>query len=548
MKYLVTLFILLLLAACAAQDEPRKKVQDGLTKSHYPDGTPEIETLYDKGTRVSIKHFYPSGQLHTEIDSLGNYRQYFADGTLAMEFTEKDGKKIGDEKIYYSNGNPRSILKYKDDGVCYLREDFYENGAMKSSCKIVQKPKRHEICQTFYKSGQKRMVTTDDDRYTLYYENGTLEKESVYRGDVLVEEREYYATGNPKEITKYTGAPVKGCSRLCNLSEEVSFYTNGKIKDSCYVEKPLDWDGKSGRELARVCKKFYENGNVKENPVYLNAKLKEKKEYYSSGVLKEHKVFGGKDLKEMKEYYSSGTLREYTVYGDSGKQSLRVTRYKNGLLRDSCFHVDSRFEKSFRNDVCNNFSREGKPRNLWVAKEGTLLEKRFHDNEKLESLVIYGTEGKLAYTRYFEDGSVKDSCFVLYRNGESRDICKWYGNDRSLYLSQVLKGDTIYEKKFNAGMLMSECAIVWKGRSDETSRCKSYYKEGTLRDSSIKIQKPDSIFSQIYGCDREGKFNRYAESRYWKNGNLTGTDDKYCNVVNGELVDCREEHLQRGEK
>ena len=519
MNVLIVVLAAFFLFSCSGKNSV-SPMRHGVIKSTYPDGKIEVEIRYENGVRVSpIRHFYPSGQLHTEVDTAGNYRQYFADGTLAMEFTEKDGKKIGEEKIYYSNGNPRSILKYKD-GVCFLREDFYDNGVMSSSCKIEQEPKRHEICQTFYRSGKKRMVTTDDGQRTLYYESGALEKESVYRDDVLVEERENYPSGNPKRISKYCKQIPKGC-RYCALETEVSYYGNGNMKDSCYVEKPLDWDGKSSQGLLLACKNYFENGTVKKNSVYSNANLLETREYYSSGELEKYVAYDGK--------------------GARGNVTVEIRYRKDGMVTDSCF-------VSLGNRVCNRYRNDGAPSILYTEKEGLQRVRKFHANGNVKSLKVYGAEGELYRANYDIKGMLRDTCFSLYHGKDRFDVCSCYENDGTPLTVRQVVGDTIFEKRYGGEQLMSECAIVWRGREDEFRRCKSYHRDGALRDSSIKVQKPDSIYSQIYGCDKEGKFNRYAESRYWKNGNLMGTDDKYCNVVNGELVDCREEHLQRGEK
>ena len=532
------LLLFLALVGCAGQDKAVLE-RNGAARNYYPDSTLEIEVVYKNGVRTSIRHFYPSGKLHTEVDSAGNYRQYFENGTLAMEFTEKEGKKIGDEKIYFSNGKPKSILKYKD-GVCYHRDDYHNNGSIASACKIVRSPERREICQTFYKSGKPKTVTDDDGHYTDYYENGKVKRDFVYRGDTLVEEREYYETGTPKELTRYNGVRIKGCVGRCNWSENISYYANGKIQDSCYMDKPLDWDGKSGRGIVRVCKKFYENGNLSEEPVYRNAKLVEKKKYYSSGMLKEHEFFGEKGLVEKKEYYPSGTLYKYVVYEDgrSYKQFSQVSYYKNGLVRDSCFNVDSSYKKSFGGNVCNYFSHEGIPRELYIEKEGSLLKQTFHDDGKLESSDVYGAVGKLAYTRYFEDGSVRDSCFLLRRGGEYRDVCKKYGKGRSLSLLQILKGDTIYEKRYLEEKLMSECAIVWNGSHDEESDCKSYNRDGSLRDSTINKIKKDFIFRQYFRCDEKGKYVRaFEEKHFIKEDGRYGDGYSASYYMNGFLRD-----------
>jgi antitoxin component YwqK of YwqJK toxin-antitoxin module len=509
---------ILLLASCAGESSSTPKPRNVLFKSDYSDGSTELEVLYRNEARVSLKYFYPSGNIHTEIDSFGNYRQYFADGKLAMEFAEKDGKKIGDEKIYYSTGSLRSILKYKD-GICFLREDFYENGTMSSSCKILREPKRHEICQTFYKSGNRRTVTTDDGHRTYYYESGALEKESVYRGDTLVEERENYPSGNPKRIAKYNNLVPKGC-RYCALETEVSYYGNGNMMDSCYVEKPLSWDGKTDKGLFRACKKFYENGNVKKSPVYENGNLLESKEYYSSGELEKYVAYDG--------------------IGPEGKNTVEIRYRKDGMVTDFCFVSLGRM-------VCNRYRNDGSPSILYMERDGVQRVQEFHANGSVESSKYYSADGELARAHYDIKGTLRDTCFSLYHEKDRFDVCSYYETDGTPRTVQMVVGDTIFEKRFNRVLLMSECAIVWRGKEYESRRCRSYYKDGILRDSSIRIQKPDSIYYQTYGCDKEGKFDRYAENRYRRNGNVEQNDDKYCKIVNGKLVDCREEHRRREE-
>ena len=529
------LLLFLALVGCAGQDKTAP-MRNGAARNYYPDSTLEIEVVYKNDVRTSIRHFYPSGKLHTEVDSAGNYRQYFENGTLAMEFTEKDGKKIGDEKIYYSNGKPKSVLKYKD-GKCYHRDDYYNNGAIESACNIARKPRWREDCQTFYKSGTPKVVTDNDGHNTYYYENGKVKQDFVYRGDTLVEDREYYETGNPKRITRYDGIRVKGCVWPCNLSEEISYYANGKIKDSCYIDKPLDWDGISRQEMARVCRNFYENGNVSDEPVYRDAKLIEKKKYYSTGVLEKHEFYGEKGYLEKKEYYPSGSLFKHVVYEDysSGRESLNVSYYKNGVVRDSCFEVDPTGNK--RINVCNRFNHDGKPLNLFIEKDGSFLEQTFYDDGKLKSVDVYGAVGKLAYTRYFEDGSVRDSCFLLRRGGEYRDVCKKYGENGSLSLLQTLKGDTIYEKKFNKEILMSECAIVWNGSKDEESVCKSYTQDGNLRDSVIKRDKKEISSYRRFFRDTNGVMVLLNESEYVETE--FGVNQKFARnyYINGSLMD-----------
>ena len=64
---------------------------------------------------------------------------------------------------------------------------------------------------------------------------------------------------------------------------------------------------------------------------------------------------------------------------------------------------------------------------------------------------------------------------------------------------------------------MSECAIVWNGSHDEESACKSYNRDGSLRDSTINKSKKDFIFRQYFRCDEKGKCVRAFEEKHFIN-------------------------------
>lgn len=517
-KYIFVALTVVAFASCAGQDSATSRPHDGTFKSNYPDGTLELEVSYKGGTRA-IRYFYPSGKLHTEVDTAGNYHQYFEDGTLAMEFTEKDGKKIGEEKIYYSNGKLNSVLKY-DDGVCYHRDAYYGDGVLMSACDIVRQPKRREICQSFYKSGKPQRVTDADGHYTLFHENGVVKQDFLYRGDTLVEKREFYATGSPKNITRYNGIQIKECG-LCNLQEDLTYYADGVVKDSCYTVKPPDWDGETRRGVVKACKQFYEDGALKSEPIYRNGELSETKMYYPSGKLKEHKVY----------------------QGAGGEQKVvSETRYNaEGLVSHSCFM------SVVNRKVCNRFGSEGQPVMLYSERDGKLEEKTFFANGNVKSVQIDSSIGKLSYTLYDMEGAVLRSCTTLHRGEKSYDVCNTYGKDGSPQELRTVKGDTIFEQRFFKEKLLTQCAILWYGDSS-AQYCKSFRPDGALRDSTVEVRQKGYYSRHGYTCDEKGNFIHYVEDVVIQKGDLYIEDAKYCKVVEGEIVDCKEEHFRRGEE
>lgn len=530
LRYLNVLIVILLsflVTSCSLHtgakelSETKKNVPDGWFRTYYSEGQLELEVNYENGLRISpIRHFYPSGQLHTEVDTDGNYHQYFEDGTLAMEFTEKNGKKIGEEKIYYSNGSLNSVLKYRD-GECYWRDDYHRNGVIRSSCKILRgtKRERREICNSFDTLGRPIRVTADDGRYVEYHENGTVKKDFVYHGDTLAEEREYYPSALPKEIVKYADYYI-GKSMRPAIATKVSFYENGKMKDSCYVERTSNFDPKTGRGLVHVCKTFYENGNPEKVPLYVDGVIQQKTEYYPTGIVK---------------------LRQKYALSDNHERPVEEVRFfTNGLVMDSCF------TGPFGRQVCNRFTPESKPKILFSDINGMQRFLSYYDNGMLREYNLADTVGELNVVRYYESGTMKDSCWTMKVGNNRNKICNWYDEDGLPKTLRTVQKDTIYEKHFKKDTLIIDCKKVWMSRDDEENYC-NFYKTRGGPFSETRIKKPNYEYVQRNQMDEQGKRTKFSEKTYRQNDKEIIVEYRNCDVENDSLINCKQ-NVDRAER
>ena len=55
---------------------------------------------------------------------------YNGDGQLILSSEMKDGKKNGEEKAYYDNGNLKSMFEYQNDVIHGKSKNWYENGEL----------------------------------------------------------------------------------------------------------------------------------------------------------------------------------------------------------------------------------------------------------------------------------------------------------------------------------------------------------------------------------------------------------------------------------
>lgn len=494
--------------SCAGQNHSPPK--NGWFRTYYPDGTLETEIRYENGVRVSpIKYYYPSGKLHTFVDTAGNYRQYFEDGTLAMEFTEKNGEKIGDEKIYYTNGNLNSVLKYREDGECFRRDDYDRNGKMKSSCKIFHDPKSREVCETFDSAGVARKTVDDDGHDVQYHPNGNKKMDQVYHGDTLVEEREYYPSGKIMEVYRFD-RPFTWKTKYVAVVSRIKYYENGNMSDSCYVEKSSKWDGETNKGLVHICKTFYDNGKVQTAPVYLDGCLVQSYEYYPSGTLKEHQVYDG---------------------DCSGKNIASARYYTNGNMNDTCFRaMDQKF--------CSVYYPDGKPMHLRTLRDSSWREEDFYENGKMRSLKESDKRGSLFRMDYDENGMLRDSCRRVRIGGKDKEICNYFDVREGVPTRlERVHGDTLIEEHYYDGWVRQKCTVVWKDYDDETRICLTYKDKGELRDSSIIIRKRNFSSSERFGFRDERTL--YAKDVYREEGDLRIYETESCEIVDGVKANCK---------
>lgn len=192
----------------------------------------------------------------------GEFKKWYKNGNLMVEAKYKDGKRVGETKIYDENEKIEKICFYRDDKLDGKYET-YQNG------EIVEKGK--------YKNGIKTGKWQIGKEGKAEYDNeGTLLSSEVYfpnEKEIYLEKRYFLEHDGVYEIEQFDK----------NKKLMTTFISNGNND----ILKPLkiDYDAIPNT----FATKYFPNGNMKErkwlgdidgNPEFL------KREFYSSGRLK----------------------------------------------------------------------------------------------------------------------------------------------------------------------------------------------------------------------------------------------------------------------
>ncbi|HEY5259089.1 MAG TPA: hypothetical protein VIJ46_00455, partial [Rhabdochlamydiaceae bacterium] len=122
----------------------------------------EKEALYQS---VEFKNGKPEGIIQT----------FLPNGSIHSSFQIKDGKKNGEECIYYpERKQPKLSLNWRDDVLQGIAKTWYENGILESQ-REMHHNKKQGLCFGWFKDGSLMLMEE--------YENDLLMKASYFKRD-----------------------------------------------------------------------------------------------------------------------------------------------------------------------------------------------------------------------------------------------------------------------------------------------------------------------------------------------------------------------------
>jgi uncharacterized protein len=437
----------------------------------------ELKIYHDNG---NIKR---QGILENNL-SVGEWVYYDVNGVLYSKFNFKDDLENGPSTVFFSDGNKRSELDYKEGKAegCFMRynefgvlveEGLYKND-MKEGYWYIYNNLGIKIRELFYK--ENALVGLQ------YYfaNNGRLSKVSYMNESSFEEWTEYYDTlGKLKQTI-----PFKPGKR------DVTTTASNGAKRTQFSEENGILNGKLIR--------YYPNGKVDEESDYKYDKLNGTLQHYNiEGKVIYKATYLNDELHGVAtSYYDNGTIREETEYKNGRREGKWITYHPNGKKER---------EMKLKDDELDGISMN-------YDDAGEIVVKRYYEHDNLVYYQYLDAQGKYTTPVYIKDGNIdikaffkngKPSLVYSVRNGDVIGKRTGYHSNGAIVLDEELKlGVNIgTEKLFYSN---GKPYAVFNYKNGKLHGLCTYYNEnGTVKKTLTYNQNEEWGESKIY--DGNGK-------------------------------------------
>lgn len=337
-KYLLLLFVIFSSCEDDVSDEKYRNEnyvfyqEDGKT-GKWQKINPELEIKLPKSHST---YFFPNGNRYAELKVIDSFPNRL------LKFFNKEDKLIRTIKFksdsvvskVFENGN---YIGYHSNLGLIQSEGLFENNLYQGKWKFY-----HEDGETI-----KQIVEYVND--TLhgiredYWENGNLKSKTFnIKGKLNGKSIHYYKSGKTKETNSLINNKFHGVLK--------HYFKNGNIE---YTRNY--WNG----ELIDTCKTYFENGQLKLLQFFDLDTISMKKSgtqinYYPSGKM-EAKIAYNNNASSLKRYYESGELEETSTKINNKHHGKLTVYHKNGNKK-----IEGIASNGYFNGAFNFFDKSGK--------------------------------------------------------------------------------------------------------------------------------------------------------------------------------------------
>lgn len=189
----------------------------GVLKEYSEDGKLSREIIYEKGKAIFQREYFENGNLFQETPSFydrfglceegsgnGVEKVYYENGQLRSIVYYKDRRKEGEQKIYGSNGNLYKIIHYKKG----IREGVFERynsfGGLRVSF-LFENSKKNGVATSYRRYDWDMFETENGYKVSeVPYKNGKIDGlVKTYYSDGSIKAEILFENGEKKSTKKY---------------------------------------------------------------------------------------------------------------------------------------------------------------------------------------------------------------------------------------------------------------------------------------------------------------------------------------------------------
>lgn len=348
-------------------------LKQGITKYYYPGGELKKTVMYTDGLEEGIaKEFAEDGR----ITQLITYKRGFISNRERINRYDSEGKKHGNWKYFYENGNLQLECIYKHG----LRNGYYKeydiDGNLLTALKYVDGEKqdfvpeftRLDLKTEYYPDGKVKVKATfKDDKpegvWRQYSEDGEIEVSYFYKNGIIIGEgiitEQGERNGNWKEY--FDNGILKGegyYDHDVKVGPWVYYHMNGKIEQTGTfdslgrLEGQWEWYYSSGQLLRKenfkegladgIMTEYDELGNTITEGIYWKG-LEDGLWIYDVGDHRqEGEYIEGMRDGEWKSWYKNGELKFKGKFIEDNPHGEHLYYWDNGKLKDKGNYIMGR--------------------------------------------------------------------------------------------------------------------------------------------------------------------------------------------------------------
>lgn len=413
--------------------------------------------------KIAFTHYHPDSSVSQKgyliNDKLeGTIQEFYSNGNLKSEMHFKEGKRNGLTKTYYQDGSLLQKVYYKNDILTDSMYSYYPDGNLKEKGYFIH-GLPNGIISSYYEDGVlKQEVSfkndTIDGAYKTYFHNGNVKSLAIYHDGVLNGDLvTYYENGQQDTYTTFSHGIRNGIYEKYSPAGKI-------IAKGQYLNGQLDG----------LSKNWYEDGTLKHEANYQNGQLHGKETfYYANGKTKAvYHFINGKKSGQWEEYYEDGTLKLKASYDPEKNTGSATLYYPSGNLKSEEQYVNEK--KAGKWTTYYDQSKKVKHEEIPYERgkiHGQYLS--YHPNKKIQSKInytyglkdnianYYNEEGKLietySYRRDIAEGQYQKFndkgekvLSGLYKHGKRNGEWTSYENGKPIKITQYRAGKIIKEK------------------------------------------------------------------------------------------------------
>lgn len=446
----------------------------GVSKSYDREGHRYLEEEFITDAIVRVTSYDKEGNpIETFGDNKGTFDfiTYTADRRKINSGSFLNGKRSGEWKTFYKNGNISNHYHFKEGQMNGELKSYHVNGQLSSVSNYINDQIEGYVIN-YHKNGHKQsegyyLKNIQDGHWYYYNNDGSLENYYYFKdGSLAGWSLNYAVDGKVKHRTNHLqGNSIERIdyNKSGEIVNNINFSTQNKIRTKSTPDIVIAESNIKGGSYEGKFTWFHPNGKVFSIRNYINGRSEgEYIRYYENGQLhtKGTELYGN-DHGKWIYWYKDGNVKHERFYFEDERDSTCTSYYENGKV----FREENYFYGQLHG-VTNLYNPEGELIVRLTYTENELTSYQYYKNGKLctpvkiesanQEITAYYNNGKMSYKQQTKNFVPHGTTKILNSDGSPIKIKEYKngwldGKYTTFFPNGKLKLETYYSNGLENG-------------------------------------------------------------------------------------------------